>query len=39
MKVVVLKVLEDGGDDDVEGVNDSLFKLFFMARAMEKRKS
>ena len=38
-KAAALKALEDGGDDDVEGANDSLFKLPFMARAMEKRKS
>jgi len=35
-KAAALKAIEDG--EELEGANESLFKLPFMARAMEKRK-
>lgn len=37
-KAAALKALEDGADE-LPGANDSLFKLPFMARAMEKRRA
>ena len=37
-KAVALKIMEDG-EAEPEGANDSLFKLPFMARAMEKKKA
>jgi len=37
-KAAALKAIEEG-EDAVDGANESLFKLPFMARAMEKRKS